>query len=276
MQCRAVREVADSFLADELDPETSDEVLRHLEGCSACRDDLHARSALRDGVRHAIEGARELQPRPGFVEDVRAKLQPLAAVPLQPGKTRRREWLLAAVVLLAAILGGAYRGRDWVMTTALTRSAVGDHRDCALTFRLAERSVPLEDAARKYDVVYRVLETEPPRDVTTAIGPARVLERHACVYKGRRFAHVVLRYRGALVSLLLTAIDGIPNTGDGGHAAVDALPREVSSTQIDGLAVVSFRAATHMVFLTGDVRQAELLRLADAIATPLSHELARP
>jgi anti-sigma factor RsiW len=275
MQCRAVREVADSFLTDELYPETSDEVLRHLEGCSACRADLDARAALRDGLRHAIESAGNLQPRPGFVEEVRAKLQPLAGVSLQPAKTRRREWLLAAAVLLAVILGDEYRGHDWLMTTALARAAVGDHRDCALTFRLAERSIALEDAARKYDVAYRVLETEPPTDVTTAIGPARVLERHACVYKGRRFAHVVLRYRGARVSLLVTAVDGVPGAGDGGHAAVDALPHLVSASRIDGLSLVSFHAGRYLVFLTGDVPQANLFQLADAVAAPLSGELTR-
>jgi anti-sigma factor RsiW len=275
MQCRAVREVGDSFLADELHPQTSDEVLGHLEGCSACRADLDARAALRDGIRRAIESDRHLQPRPGFVEEVRAKLQPLADVSFQPAKTRRREWLLAAAVLLAVTLGGAYRGRGWLMTTALARAAVGDHRDCALTFRLAERSISLEDAARKYDVAYRVLETEPPTDVTTAIGPARVLERHACVYKGRRFAHVVLRYRGARVSLLVTAVDGVPDAGDGGHAAVVALPHLVSASRIDGLSLVSFHAGRYMVFLTGDVPQANLFQLADAVAAPLSGELTR-
>jgi hypothetical protein len=161
------------------------------------------------------------------------------------------------------------------MATALVRAAVGDHRDCALAFRLAERSISLEDAARKYDVAYRVLETEPPRDVTTAIGPARVLERHACVYEGRRFAHVVLEYRGARVSLLVTAVDGAANSNVGRNAAVDALPHQVSATRIDGLPLMSFHAGRYMVFLTSDVPQIDLLHLADAVVAPLSRELAR-
>jgi HAMP domain-containing protein len=277
MECRAVHDVADSFLADELEAETSDEVLRHLEGCAPCRADLDARAALRDGIRRAFENAPRLQPRPGLIEDVRGKLHSSAAVPNQPAKTRRREWALAAAVLLAVTVGGAYRGREWWTTTALARMAVGDHRDCALTFRLAERSIPLEEAARNYDVAYRVLETEPPADVTTAIGSARVLKRHACIYQGRRFAHVVLQYRGGLVSLLTTAVDGTaPDGGDDSHAGVDARPRQVSSSRIDGLALVSFRAARHMIFLTGDLPQDELLELAEAIDAPLSRELARP
>jgi hypothetical protein len=184
-------------------------------------------------------------------------------------------WTLAAGIVLAVILGGAYRGRDWLTTRALARAAVGDHRDCALTFRLAERSIPLEVAARKYDVVYRVLETEPPSDVTTAIGSARVLERHACIYKGRRFAHVVLDYRGARVSLLVTAVDGAANSNVGGNAAIGALPHQVSATRIDGLSLVSFHAGRYMIFLTSDVPQIDLFHLADAVVAPLSRELAR-
>jgi hypothetical protein len=47
-------------------------------------------------------------------------------------------------------------------------------------------------------MAYRVLETEPLSEVRTPIGSARVLERHACVYNGRRFARVVLHVAAGL------------------------------------------------------------------------------
>jgi hypothetical protein len=54
---------------------------------------------------------------------------------------------LAATVLLAVALGFAYRGRDWITATgALARAAVGDHRYCAVQFRLAEKPISLEEA----------------------------------------------------------------------------------------------------------------------------------
>jgi hypothetical protein len=106
--------------------------------------------------------------------------------------------------------------------------------------------------------------------VTTVAGTAHVLERHSCVYAGRRFAHVVLDYSGTRVSLLVTAVDG---------SAQLALPAEVlthvtSAGRIDDMSVVSFGTSRHMVFVVGDVAQADLVKLADAVAGSLIRGLA--
>ena len=66
MECRDVRDMADAFLAEELLGNTSHQILRHLETCRGCRDDLDARRALRDRVRSAFYHARELAPTPEF------------------------------------------------------------------------------------------------------------------------------------------------------------------------------------------------------------------
>jgi hypothetical protein len=50
MECRDVRELADSFLAEELLTETNHEILRHIDTCPMCREDLAARRALRVAV----------------------------------------------------------------------------------------------------------------------------------------------------------------------------------------------------------------------------------
>jgi hypothetical protein len=110
------------------------------------------------------------------------------------------------------------------------------------------------------DAAYRVLETLPPNDVITGAGTARVLERHSCVYGGRRFVHVVLDYRGTRVSLLVTAADGSgPPTLPG-----EVLPHvTVAPDRVDAMFVVSFRTSHHTVFVVGDVPQADLARLVD-------------
>ena len=41
------------------------------------------------------------------------------------------------------------------------------------------------------------------------------------------------------------------------------------------IAIVSFRASSHMVFFAGNVPQADLMKLADAVAEPLYSELVR-
>jgi anti-sigma factor RsiW len=271
MECRDVREMADSFLAEELLTETNHEILRHLETCPVCRADLTARRALREGLRRAFQHTSDLAPRPEFLTRLRASLHHAAhQVPARRVIRFHGWWALAATLLLAVALGLAYRGRDWITATAtLARAAVGDHRNCALQFSLAEQPISLEEAAQRYGAPYRVLEKLPPGDVMTAVGPAHVLERHACVYGGRRFAHIVFEYRGERVSLLVTAAEG------GVHLTLpgEALPHVTSAGRIDDMSVVSFRASGHMVFFAGDVAQADLMTLAKAVAEPLYREL---
>jgi hypothetical protein len=50
MECRDVRELADSFLGEELLTETNHEILRHLDTCPVCRADLAGRRAVREGA----------------------------------------------------------------------------------------------------------------------------------------------------------------------------------------------------------------------------------
>src|SRR4029453_15481084 len=127
MECRDVREMADSFLGEELLTETNHEILRHLDTCLVCRAHLPGRPALRGGVQRAF--APEPGPNPEFIAQLRTKLQDT----VHQGSARRGVrlqgwWALAATVLLAVALGVAYRGRDWITTTgAPARAPFGDH-----------------------------------------------------------------------------------------------------------------------------------------------------
>src|SRR4029079_884096 len=140
---------------------------------------------------------------------------------------------------------GPSPGRAWMAPpVAVPLAAVGDHKNCALQFRLAEKPISLEDAAQRYGAVYRVLQQLPPDDVATTAGPAHVLERHACVYAGRRFAHIVFEYRGQRVSLLVTDVEA-----RGGLAlAAQAIPHVTSAGRIDDMPVASFRTSRQIVF----------------------------
>jgi hypothetical protein len=258
MQCRDVRDLADSFLSEQLLVETNHEIVRHLETCPDCRADIAARRALREKIRSAFIHAEDLRPRPEFSAELAAKLRPL------DGQISRRSvlkswWALAAGLVLAAggglfVRGSGSRSR----LAALAREAAGDHQNCAVKFNLAERPIRLEDAAQRYGGPYAALATfEPPPIVD---GPLLVLERHSCVYQGRRFGHVVFRYRGALASLLVTA--GAP------PAAPELEPDE------GNLRVASLPAARFLGFVVTGLDRRQTLRLAQALADPLSRHLA--
>src|SRR5262245_1191274 len=209
MNCRDVREIADSFLCEQLLTETNHEILRHLDTCPMCRTEIDARRRLRGALRDAFNRAPELQPSAEFQDRMRDQLRDVS-------RQRARSWsfsyrwlaLAAAIVLAVGVAGIVLMKRSVAPTEALARDAVGDHQNCALNYRLVKRPVPLEQAAQQFDSAYRLLLSAPPDDISTPDGVARVTERHSCAYGGRRFGHVILEYRGRVVSLLLTANDG--------------------------------------------------------------------
>ena len=99
MQCRDVRELADSFLSEQLLVETNHELLRHLETCPDCRADIAGRRAIRDRLRGAFARAEDLRPRPELTAELLATLRPASP---------RRDHV---ETLGAAIVVGARRGR---------------------------------------------------------------------------------------------------------------------------------------------------------------------
>src|SRR4029453_17032983 len=151
---------------------------------------------------------------------------------------------------------------------ALARDAIGDHRNCALKFRLVRMPVPLEEAAQRFDRAYRVLISAPPDDIPTSVGPARVVERHSCAYGAHRFGHVILQYHGRVVSLLVTAHD----SATASSASAEAIPH-VIGRPLDGLSVVSVSGTRHAVMLVSDLDKNELMQLAGIVSLPLAQRL---
>ena len=98
--------------------------------------------------------------------------------------------------------------RDASRASAAARDAAGDHRDCAILFRLGEKPISLENAAERDDASFRLLQTTPSDELTTPAGPVRVIRRHSCEFHGRRFAHVIMQFHGQVVSLLMTSDGG--------------------------------------------------------------------
>jgi anti-sigma factor RsiW len=257
MECREVRDLADSFLSEQLLVETNHEVLRHLEGCPECRAELEARRSLRAAIQRAFLNADALRVREEFARDLRARLHASRG---RAGLMSRRRAIAAAAVATAAAGAGLYFLPDDLDAIAL--DAVGDHRNCAVRFRLAERPIPLEEAERRYAAWYGRLLDTPPAEVALSAGPARVVERHACVFNGRRFAHVVLQFQGQLVSLLVTE-DGRwwPVLTDGFGP-----PSLTRHDAVDGFGAVSLTTSGHRVFVVSNLSEPDLREIGETLA----------
>jgi hypothetical protein len=266
MNCRDTREVADSFLCEELLTETNHEILRHLDTCPSCRTEIEARRRLRAALRAAFDRAPDLQPSAEFRNLLREQLRDVS---VHSGRawSRTRRWLAlaAGVVFAVGVAGLVYMKQSSVRAEALAQDAIGDHQNCALKFRLVRMPVPLEQAAEQFDSAYRVLLTAPPAEIVTPDGPARVTERHSCAYGARRFGHIIMEYRGRVVSLLMTA-------NDEDNIAQDAIPH-VIGRPIDGLSVMSVDGAHHSILLVGDLEGTELAQLSKVISVPLARQL---
>jgi hypothetical protein len=285
MSCREFRELLDSYVTEELLVETNHEMIRHLETCSACRAELDDRRRLRAQLKSAFTGSADLQMRPAFAATLATRLRGAARPPASAWRRLSSWWALAAAVaLIAAIGAGAGLRRAVVARLAsgqsnsvseavwqLAREAAGDHRDCALHFRLAEKPIPLEEAARRYDPAYHALR-EAVRATHADRGdvPIEIVEDHSCVFEGRRFAHIVLRYRGQLVSVLVTARDDQAPTSQ----RRGSTPAIASLHGIEGFEAATFSAPRHVVFVVSALDAQDTVAIARTIADSMYQHLA--
>src|SRR5262245_43078607 len=267
MNCRDVREIADSFLCEELLTETNHEILRHLDTCPSCRTEVDARRRLRGAVRDAFNRAPELQPSTEFRNRLHDQLREASLHRTRSWSLSSRWFALAAGVVLAiGVAGAVFMKRSVVPADALARDAIGDHQNCALKYRLVRMPVPLEEAAQQFDSAYRLLLASPPDEIATPDGPARVTERHSCAYGARRFGHVIMEYRGRVVASLMTTDEVTGNVGQ------DAIPHLIGRP-MNGLSVVSVNGTRHAVLLVSDLSSADLAQLSRAVSVPLARRL---
>jgi hypothetical protein len=152
------------------------------------------------------------------------------------------------------------------------RTAAGDHANCAIKFQLSEKPIPLKEAGLKYDRSYLNLADVVNARLTELSGNIQLVESHSCVFNGRRFAHVVLRDHGSLVSLLVTDLS-TPELAEGTkHSSGDGTEQVFACPEFEGYQVACFKTASHAIFLVSDLAEGENLAVARLLApTVYSH-----
>lgn len=271
MRCADVRAMAESYLAGELPVDTNHAILAHLERCASCQAEVQARLALRQSLRDAFRSSRDLAPDPRFT----AQVQDLVSSHFAPRPARgfaSRRWLaIAAAVTVVAVAGwqllGGRAGRAGFGHLAeLAAIAAGDHRFCALQHALDEAPITLAEAASRFDPAYASLEeavagASPVRD-----GDVEVLGAHSCLFRGRRFAHVILRRDGRVVSILLTPLEPRQAAAPG---RVEPCPSS------NGFRIACFVAGDHAGFVVSDLTESGNMALATELAPVLQTHFGR-
>ncbi|MEO6654604.1 MAG: zf-HC2 domain-containing protein [Pyrinomonadaceae bacterium] len=141
----------------------------------------------------------------------------------------------------------------------MTSQAVGDHKNCAVEFHLTEKPISLDEAALSHGAFNKDLD----KTVVAALKKVfkgntpdgvELLEAHSCLYDGRRFAHIVVRHKGRVVSLLITDTD-LPSDND-----------DIQSARFDDANAAGVHVGHHAVFVVSQLPEAENALLARAIA----------
>ncbi len=292
----------DSYLGDELLVETNHEVLHHLENCSACRNELAAQREFLTQIRAAVRGAAQMRLNPAFAVRLRNDLRAAALRPSAWAKFKDAVFANASVfsataaacILFAVALGAIWIYRlpsdesavvqpnqkgETIERTRPTESpafqaveiarretadaAVGDHKNCAVHFRLAEDPITLNEAAKKYGRFNKDLDKVVAASVRAfsaknisdkTFDKIEFLEAHSCVFQGRRFAHVVLRRGEKIISVLVTQ----NSSGENDEA--------ISSQTDENLQVAEFGAARQAVFVVSDLTNEENQAIARVIS----------
>jgi hypothetical protein len=249
MNCREFREIADTYLSDELLVETNHEVLHHLENCSGCRAELSTRRDIRTRLRSAIKNDDESFINPIFANKLKANLRE------QNTSNSWFDWRifapLMASLLIAISLSFAYiynldSENNFVQTslhkTAL--QALNRHEDCGLNHVKKWKANTDKISPEKTTFVNSLTDDK-----------TKILEAHDCEFERKIYKHYILQNGEKIISVVKTETKTEFDTNKDG---VDAI---ITETQ-HGFQVASFQDNSSRIFVVSDLSEAENLNLA--------------
>lgn len=235
--CQHVRELMDSYLSGELSVETNHGVLRHLGECHDCAAESQRRQRLRAVLAQTTAVAMD-------VDRVSARIT-------QALDGEQRSWRrVARVAAVAAVLVAAVSLTLWTgrpVDAAAYDDSADDHVACALTF----------PPGVTYDATRAAQNLASPFEgIAEAVGLSHgaydVIDAHMCPYRGRNYAHVVVRgHDGQTLSLFAEraergALPAAPSTVLTGEAL------DVRTATRRGYQVSAVATRDHRLYLVAD------------------------
>lgn len=258
MNCKEFKELADSFLCDELAVETNHRVIKHLENCVDCRRDLSARRELRDTLRSAVAGSPEFRIDPKFEASLRERFDASS----RPRRLFGGWNVLVPVAAALLIVCGLFFARFYQQSLAaqakfqayivdISKDAIGDHEFCAI------------DKLKYWENAAKPLTEEQSEFVASLTSDGtEVLTAHDCVYDGKVFRHYILRRNGRIVSVASVA-------SDVAQSASTSSQNSIITESDETYRVASFQKGEKLVFVVSDLSETENLALARRLSNSL-------
>lgn len=287
MRCEDFREIADTFLSDELLVETNHEVVHHLEDCEICRSEFETRKVFRDKVQSALINAPDAQINPAFAARLRSELKK----DLVTDSVQKNFWqsifslkilmTSAALIILTLTIGLVFLANsnkevplvatetknnktDSVpdenldaMWQKISDQAIGDHQHCGLEKLNSWFKEANKETAKKIDFREHILQKA---DFNPS-EPMKLLHVHDCIFDGRIFTHAVIRIGNRTVSVLMTDTELVSKMNKNGQT-----DSTINCQKQTGFQIASFIGFNKAVFVISDLPEPQNLDLARSLS----------
>lgn len=278
--CERIRKHLDAYVSHELTAEIRLEVVRHLEHCADCNEELDVRYRVKDALKQAVN---RLEPAPAALRDKILRNHKPA--------TSWRYWSLAVAASLVLMLGGwlAFRTLNLRSASSLSAQAnlnqtlsehnteilkigLGDHVHCALhrDFSGGPRSFERmsNDMGPEFINLVPVINERVPPDYTLMVA-------HQCQFQGRTFVHLILTKQNDILSIILTKKQAESFDQTNLNAVLKASGVPLYQTHLQDLEVAGFETRDYLAYVVSGLPQEDNLRLASNLAPSVRNFLAK-
>lgn len=259
---------------------TDPDLVRHLQNCTACSQELLGRLAVRHRLRTAVssfslapEVARTIQDRPRAV---------------RPSAWMRNVIVLAAVLVLAASAALAYQlgrlrltpaSRESYISSisqrvsAIMQVGLGDHLHCAVFGKIPQDSPTVEALTATLPAQYQDLVGLVKQSLPEGY---RVVAAHQCSYRGRNFVHVTASNGWGAISLLITPKAAGESFGnDHRLPTLSQAGIALYSAKVQRFEIAGFETRQHLVYVVSDLGGRKSLDMMAALASGVQGVLLR-
>lgn len=259
--CRQALEKLDSYIDDELQPESDIDMLEHFRSCPACAREAEARRQVRSRLQTAV---RRVEIPANLESRIRGNLR---------ASRRSQNWSQSVMAIAAGVavcfaswlayhLGNlrvtassqeSYVSAMSGRVASIMRVGLADHIHCAV-FRRFSKDTP-RTLPGEFSGLLPLVEQHIPKELPLALA-------HECRYHGRRFIHLAFKNETSLLSVV------IARKQDGEAFGDRILTAGVQRFQVAGVASGDF-----LVYTVSDLPGTRNYDLMAALAPALERYL---